>query len=234
HGVPFAKGVKRMQETAEIVRLVLRRERVQYEGEVFQLPMGLKLITHPLRDRVPIYFATLTPAGLRATGATADGWLGVFYSPEHFPKVVRPAIEEGAKAAGRDPSEVKVNTFQTVVVTDDLATGRDSVRPYLCLYIGGMGSREKNYYNRLFRSYGFEEEAARIQDLYLAKRRDEALAAVTDEMVDLVSIIGPVDTCRERLGELESSGLDEVALSLTVPGGDRREIHDALAALAPN
>lgn len=233
HGVPFSKGVRRMQETAEVVRCVLRRERLVYEGDVFQIPMGLKLITHPLRDRVPVYFATLTPAGLRATGATADGWLGVFYSPEHFPQIVRPLIEDGARAAGRDIADIAVGAFQTVVVTDDVAAGRDAVRPYICLYIGGMGSREKNYYNRLWRSYGFEAEAERIQDLYLAKRRDEALAAVTDEMVDLVSIIGPVDRCRSRLDQLERSGLDEVALSLTVPGGDERDMLNALEALAP-
>ncbi|HEX6489566.1 MAG TPA: LLM class flavin-dependent oxidoreductase [Candidatus Dormibacteraeota bacterium] len=234
HGVPFEKGVKRMQETADVVRCVLKRERVTYEGEVFSIPMGLKLITHPVRDTVPVYFATLTPAGLRATGATADGWLGVFYSAEHFPKVVRPLLEEGARAAGRDIDDLTIGTFQTVVVTDDLAAGRDRVRPYLCLYIGGMGSRERNYYNRLWRQYGFEAEAERIQDLYLAKRRDEALAAVTDEMVDLVSIIGPLDRCRARLSELERSGLDEIALSLTVPDGQPGDLVNALEALAPS
>jgi len=233
HGIPFEKGVRRMQEVTEIVRLVLKRERVTYDGEVFQLGMGLKLITHPVRDSVPVYYATLTPAGLRATGATADGWLGVFYSPEHFPKVVRPLIEEGARAAGRSMDDVAINTFQTVVVTDDLAAGREAVRPYLNLYIGGMGSREKNYYNRLWRSYGFEKEAEQIQDLYLAKRRDESLAAVTDEMVDLVSIIGPPEECRRRLRELADSGLQEVALSLSIPGGDERDMYNALEALAP-
>jgi F420-dependent oxidoreductase-like protein len=234
HGIPFEKGVRRMQEVTEIVRLVLKRDRVVYDGEIFHLGMGLKLITQPVRDSVPVYYATLTPAGLRATGATADGWLGVFYSPEHFGTVVKPLIEEGARAAGSSATDVKINTFQTVVVTDDVAAGRDSVRPYLNLYIGGMGSRERNYYNRLWRSYGFETEAERIQELYLAKRRDESLAAVTDEMVDLVSIIGPVDECRRRLQRLAESGLDEVALSLAVPGGDHHDMLNALEALAPN
>lgn len=234
HGVPFERGVKRMQEVTDIVRLVLKRERVLYEGEIFHLGMGLKLITHPVRESVPIYYATLTPAGLRATGATADGWLGVFYSPEHFPKAVRPLIEEGARRAGRSADDVVISTFQTVVVTDDVAAGRDAVRPYLNLYIGGMGSRERNYYNRLWRSYGYEAEAERIQDLYLAKRRDESLAAVTDEMVDLVAIVGPAEDCRRRLQVLADSGLDEVALSLSVPGGDQRDLLGALEALAPN
>jgi F420-dependent oxidoreductase-like protein len=231
HGVPFERGVKRMQEVTDIVRLVLRRERVLYEGDVFSLGMGLKLITQPVRERVPVYYATLTPAGLRATGASADGWLGVFYSPQHFGTVIKPLLEAGARAAGRSLAEVSLGTFQPVVVTDDVAAGRDSVRPYLNLYIGGMGSRERNYYNLLWRSYGFESAAERIQDLYLAKRRDEALAAVTDEMVDLVTIIGPAAECRRRLRMLAESGLDEVAISLTVPGGDVRAHREALEAL---
>jgi F420-dependent oxidoreductase-like protein len=233
HGVPFERGVRRMQETAEIVRMVLRRDRVVYEGDVFRLEMGLKLITHPVRDRVPIYFATLTPGGLRATGATADGWLCTFYSPRHFATVLRPLLEEGARGAGRSLDDVSLGTFQPVVVTADRCAGRDAVRPYLALYIGGMGSRQKNYYNRLFRQYGFEAEAARIQDLYLEKRRDEALGAVTDEMVDCVSVIGSVEECRDRLRELEASGLDEVAISLTVPGGDDAAVLRALEGLAP-
>lgn len=234
HGVPFEKGVRRMQETAEIVRMVLRRDRVVYDGEVFHLGMGLKLITQPVRDRVPVYFATLTPGGLRATGATADGWLCTFYSPKHFGSVLKPLIEEGARGAGRSLDEIALGTFQPVVVTDDRCVGRDAVRHHLALYIGGMGSRQKNYYNRLFRLYGFETEAARIQDLYLARRRDEALAAVTDEMVDLVSIIGPLDECRERIRDLGESGLDEVAISLSVPGGDDAAVLRALEGLAPS
>ena len=122
---------------------------------------------------------------------------------------------------------------QPVVVTDDLEAGRDVVRPQLALYIGGMGSRERNYYNQLFRWYGFEEEAARIQDLYLARRREEAMAAVTAEMIDLVTIIGPVDECRRRLDELEASGVSEVAIALQVPGNDPQKAMEALEALAP-
>ena len=119
------------------------------------------------------------------------------------------------------------------MVTDDPNGGRDSVRPYLSLYIGGMGSREKNYYNRLFRSYGYEKEAEKIQELYLAKRRDEALAAISDERVELVSIIGPAAECRRRLEDLARSGLDEIALSISVPGGDEAAVGRALKELAP-
>jgi alkanesulfonate monooxygenase SsuD/methylene tetrahydromethanopterin reductase-like flavin-dependent oxidoreductase (luciferase family) len=103
----------------------------------------------------------------------------------------------------------------------------------MALYIGGMGSREKNYYNELFRRYGFEAEARRIQDLYLDRRREEAMAALTPEMIDLVTIIGPVDECRRRLDELERVGVSEVAMGLQVPGGQPADVLRALEALAP-
>jgi len=233
HGVPFERGVRRMRETMEIVRTVLRRDRLTYEGEVFHLDMGLKLITHPVRDRIPIYLATLTPSGLALAGELADGWLPVFFSPRHFDAVLRPQLERGARRAGRPLSDLSICVSQPVVVTGDVEAGRDAVRPHLALYIGGMGSRERNYYNQLFRRYGFEAEASRIQDLYLSRRREEAMAAVTPEMIDLVTVIGPPDECRRRLAELEGLGVAEVAVSLRVPGGGPRDILEALEALAP-
>jgi F420-dependent oxidoreductase-like protein len=233
HGVKFERGVRRLRETMEIVRTVLRRDRLTYEGEIFHLDMGLKLITHPLRPDVPIYLATLTPAGIALAGEMADGWIPVFFSPRHWESVLRPQLLRGAERAGRPPAEVSVCVYQTVIVTDDVEAGRDTIRPHLALYLGGMGSREKNYYNELFRRYGFEEEARRVQDLYLERRRDEAVAAITAEMIDLVTIIGPLDECRARLAELERIGVDEVAISLLVPGNEPAMVLEALEGLAP-
>jgi F420-dependent oxidoreductase-like protein len=233
HGVKFDRGVRRMRETMEIVRTVLRRERLVYEGELFHLGMGLKLITHPVRDRIPIYLATLTPTGVALAGEMADGWLPVFFSPRHYETIIRPQLEKGAARSGRSLDELSVCVSQPVIVTDDVERGREAVRPHLALYIGGMGSRDKNYYNELFRRYGFEEEARRIQDLYLDRRRDEAMAALTTEMIDLVTIIGPVEECRRRLDDLERVGVDEVAMGLQVPGGGPAEVLEALQALAP-
>ncbi len=233
HGVKFEKGIQRMSETIDVVRTVLARERLNYEGEIFRLPMGLKLITHPVRGSIPIYLATLTPKGIELAAAKADGWLPVFFSPAHFDRVIKPELEVGAVKAGRSLDELTICVFQPVVVTRDRQGGRDSVRPHLALYIGGMGSREKNYYNQLFRRYGWEDEARHIQDLYLERRRDEAMAAITNEMIDAVTIIGPADECRERLAELEQVGVGEVAIGLQVPGNDPVEIRDALEALAP-
>jgi F420-dependent oxidoreductase-like protein len=233
HGVKFERGVRRLRETAEIVRTILKRERVTFEGEIFQLGMGLKLITHPVRDQIPIYLATLTPAGIALAGEIADGWIPVFFSPRHWETVLRPSLAKGAERAGRSLDELSICVYQTVVVTDDVEDGRDTMRPLLALYIGGMGSREKNYYNELFRRYGFEAEARRVQDLYLERRRDEAMAALTAEMIDLVTIIGPVEECRRRLAELEQVGVDEVAITLQVPGNQPDRMLEALEGLAP-
>ncbi len=233
HGVPFDRGVRRMRETIDIVRLVLARERVVYDGEIFHLEMGLKLITHPVRRRIPIYLATLTPTGVQLAGELADGWLPVFFSPAHFESVIKPDLEKGAARSGRPLSDLSICPIQSVVVTDDRAAGRDLVRPHLNLYIGGMGSREKNYYNQLFRRYGFEEEAARIQDLYLERRKEESLKLISDEMVDLVTIIGPAQECQERIAELEKAGINEISVALSVPGNDPVAMMSALEALAP-
>jgi F420-dependent oxidoreductase-like protein len=233
HGVRFERGVRRLRETMEIVRTVLRRDRLNYDGEIFHLDMGLKLITYPVRAEVPVYLATLTPAGIALAGEMADGWIPVFFSPRHWESVLRPQLVRGADKAGRSLSDVSICVYQTVIVTDDVEAGREAMRPHIALYLGGMGSREKNYYNELFRRYGFEEEARRVQDLYLERRREEAMAAVTAEMIDLVTVIGPIDECRSRLAELERIGVDEVAISLLVPGNDPAMMLEALEGLAP-
>jgi F420-dependent oxidoreductase-like protein len=233
HGVRFERGVRRLRETMEIVRTILRRERLNYDGEIFHLDMGLKLITHPVRDRLPIYLATLTPAGMALAGEMADGWIPVFFSPRHWESVLRPALLRGAERAGRSLGDLSICVYQAVIVTDDIEAGRDTMRAQLALYLGGMGSREKNYYNQLFRSYGFEEEAGRVQELYLERRREEAMAALTREMIDLVTIIGPIDECRRRLAELDRIGVTEVAINLQVPGNEPAGVVEALEALAP-
>ncbi len=233
HGVRFEKGIQRMSETIDIVRTILKRERLVYDGQVFKMPMGLKLLTHPVRDSIPIYLATLTPKGVELTAAKADGWLPVFFSPAHYESVIRPELEAGAAQGGRSVEDLAICVFQPVFVTADRGAGRDAARPHLALYLGGMGSREKNYYNQLFRRYGWEEEARRIQDLYLERRKEEAMAVLTDEMIDAVTIVGPVEECRERLAELERVGVGEVALGLQVPGNDPVETLQALQALAP-
>ncbi|HEX4214657.1 MAG TPA: LLM class F420-dependent oxidoreductase [Candidatus Dormibacteraeota bacterium] len=233
HGVRYEKPIQRLRETVEVVRSVLRRDRLDHQGEVFQLSGRLKLMTHPIRDRIPIYLATLTPAGVELAGEIADGWIPIFYSPAHFDTVFRPQLERGAQRAGRSLEDLSICVFQQVVVSDDIAAARDAVRPHLALYVGGMGSRQKNYYNRLFHAYGLGGEATRIQDLYLDGRHRDAAAAISDEMVDLVTIAGPSAECRRRLQALAESGVGEVAMILQVPGDDIEAMRSALQELAP-
>ncbi|MBO0701760.1 MAG: LLM class F420-dependent oxidoreductase [Candidatus Dormibacteraeota bacterium] len=233
HGQPFGHSLRRLRETIEIVRLILRRDRLQYEGEVFQLTGGLRLILHPLRAAVPIYLASVTPGGLELTGELADGWLPIFVSPRHLEATFRPSLEKGAARVGRNLDDLQVCAYQQVVVDDDLARARDVARPHLALYIGGMGSRRKNYYNQLFCRYGFEAEARRIQDLYLDGHRKEAMAAIPDALVDLVTVCGPLDRCREQLRERAAAGIDELALGLEVPGADETGALAALQGLRP-
>jgi F420-dependent oxidoreductase-like protein len=233
HGQPFAGSLQRLRETIEIVRMILRRDRLQYEGEIFHLSGGLRLILHPYRTEVPIYLASITPGGLELTGELADGWLPLFVSPRHFEATFRPALERGAQKSGRALDQLQVCAYQQVVVEEDLGRARDLVRPHLALYIGGMGSRRKNYYNQLFRRYGFEAEAARIQDLYLDGHRKEAMAAIPDALVDLVTVAGSLDRCRDQLRERAAAGIDELALQLEVPGGDEASALRALEGLRP-
>jgi len=177
HGIPFDQPLQRMREAVDIVRRIVRRDSLRYAGQVFQLEQGLRLLTHPLRAQIPIYLATLTPGGLRLTGELADGWLPTLFSPEHA-AVFRSDLEAGARVAGRSLASLEVAPSMPVNVDDDLARARDAVRPWVALYVGGMGSRRKNFYNETVRRYGFEAAADTIQELYLAGKKVEALGRV--------------------------------------------------------
>ncbi len=233
HGQPFEGSLRRLRETIEIVRMILRRDRLEYEGEIFHLTGGLRLILHPYRAEVPIYLASVTPGGLELTGELADGWLPIFVSPQHIEATFRPALERGARKSGRALDELQVCAYQQVVVDHDVARARDRARPHLALYIGGMGSRRKNYYNQLFCRYGFEAEARQIQELYLEGHRKEAMAAIPDALVDLVTVCGPLDRCRAGLEERAAAGIDELALQLDVPDGDEAAALRVLEGLRP-
>jgi F420-dependent oxidoreductase-like protein len=233
HGVPFDQPQQRLREAVEIVRLVLHGQRLEYDGKVFKLSGRIKFAVNPLRTNVPIYLATLSPRGLRMTGEIADGWLGAFFSPRHYAAVLQPELQVGMprRPGGGEPLSLCV--YHPVVVSEDRAVGRDAVRAHLAFYIGAMGSVRQNFYARLFERYGFVEETARVQQLYLANKREEAVRAVTDEMVDAVSIIGSPEECKVGLTEMARLGLDEVAIQLTVPKGEPDDVLAAIEALAP-
>lgn len=205
HGVAFDQPIVRVREAVAIIRQVLRRERLEFHGQVFDLDKGLKLLAHPVRPSVPIYLATLTPAGLRLTGEIADGWIPTLFSPEHF-GVFRPHLEGGARAAGRSLDDLEIAPHVPVMIDDDRGRARDALRPWAALYIGGMGSRSKNFYNELVVRYGFAEPARSIQELYLTGRKLEAIRSVPDELIDAISIAGPRGYVEERLQVWEAAG----------------------------
>src|SRR5215207_11079223 len=207
HGERFAKQLARTREYVEILRMALARERVVYSGEAYQLPLpdgpgkALKLMIAPVQERMPIYIAAIGPNNTKLTGEIADGWLPTFFSPEHVGES-RELLEEGARRGGADglADDFDIAPNVSVSIDDDLDRARDSMRPVLALYVGGMGSRDKNFYNQLVQRYGFEEAAKKVQDLYLDGKKDEAAAALPAELIDSVALVGPKDRVRDRLG----------------------------------
>ena len=231
HGVPFDRPLQRMRETIEIVRQVVRRQPLRFEGEVFKLGQGLKLLSHPVRAEIPIFLATLTPAGLRLTGELADGWMPTMFSPAHV-GLLRHDLEQGAKASGRELQALEIAPTVPLVIDDDAGRARNAVRSWVALYVGGMGSPAKNYYNQTALRYGFKE-ARQIQDLYLSGKRLEAVAAVPDALIDAVAIAGPQSTVRDRLAAFRESGVTTLAvMPFAADGPGRRRALEALAAAA--
>src|SRR6266851_5691543 len=172
----------------------------------------LKLTIRPVQESIPIYLAVLGPKNVALAGEIADGWLPVFFSPEHVSKL-RVPLEEGAARAGRALDDFRICPQVNVLVSDDIAGARDAMRPVLALYIGGMGSREQNFYNRLVSSYGFEDAAREVQDLYLTGQKAAAMEAVPDELIDMTTIAGPRDHARERLRAFRDAGVETLIVS---------------------
>src|SRR5712691_10273146 len=209
----FDRPLLRMRETIAIVRQVLRRDRLLFEGQVFKLDKGLKLLAHPVRATVPIYLATLTPGGLRLTGELADGWIPTLFAPEHM-DLFRPELEAGARISGRSLDSLAIAPHVPVSIDDDRARAREALKPWVALYVGGMGSRSKNFYNDLVTRYGFAEDARTLQDLYLGGKQLEAIRRVPDALVDAISIAGPATYVRERLAMWASAGVTTMLASV--------------------
>lgn len=221
HGVPYERPVARTRETIEIVRKVLSGERVVHEGSVFSLTKGLKLINPPLRADLPIYVAALGPRNVEMTAELADGWLPTFFSPAHAKEVFAEPLEAGRARRSQALGPLEVAPF-VPAFAGDLATGRDVLRFVIGFYIGGMGSREQNFYNRLVQRYGFVEEARRVQDLFLGGDKGAAIAAVPDALVDAVSLVGDEARVRDRLAELEEAGVTAIVLGAMAPDAEGR------------
>jgi F420-dependent oxidoreductase-like protein len=218
HGVRFEKPLARTREYVDIVRMALARQTVRYAGEHYRLPLpdgpgkALKLIVHPARERIPFYLAAVGPKNLRLAGEIADGWLAVFFSPEHAAEQLA-AIRAGREQAGATLDGFDVVPTVPLVVGDDVATAAEPVRAYGALYIGGMGSREANFYNALARRMGYDAAADRVQHLYLARDYAGAAAAVPLDFVDQTSLLGPPDRIAERMQAYAEAGVTTLSVS---------------------
>src|ERR687887_1665714 len=218
HGQRFARQLQRTREYVAVVRMALARERVEFKGETLELPLpdgpgkALKLTIAPVQERIPIYLAAIGPNNTRLAGEIADGWIPIFFSPENVGEL-RPLLEEGAARSGRSLDGFDIAPTVNVSINDDLDAARNLMRPFIALYVGGMGSRKQNFYNALAVRYGFEDAARTVQDLYLEGRREDAMAALPDELIDLVSLCGPRDVVRERLAVYRDAGVGTLGIT---------------------
>jgi F420-dependent oxidoreductase-like protein len=240
HGVRFDRPLARTREYVDVVRLALRRQTVQAAGDFFPLPLPdgpgkpLKLSVTPVRSDIPLYLAALGPKNLELAGEIADGWLAVFFSPEHADQALA-SIAAGRARGTRGGMDFDVAATVPVSIGDDLEQCAAPVRRYAALYLGGMGSREHNFYNQLACRMGFEAETRRVQDLYLDQRYADAAAAVPLHFLDATSLLGPLDRIRDRLQAFAAAGV--TTLNVSLPGSDLsgktrilRQVIDALDA----
>lgn len=227
HGVAFGHALGKTRETIEICRTVWRREALRHEGRHFQIPLPagrgtglgkpLKLINHPVRDRIPVSIAALGEKMVELTAEVAEGWEPIFFYPEKLGAVWGEALRRGKAKRAPELGELNIIVRVPLAVTEDPAPWLDRARPQLALYIGGMGSRTRNFYNDLAKRYGFVAEAAAIQDLFLSGKHREAAAAVPDELVRATSLIGPASYIAERVAMLREIGVGLLDVSPMAP-----------------
>jgi F420-dependent oxidoreductase-like protein len=240
HGQRFGRQLQRTREYVAVVRKALARQRLEFHGETIELPLpdgpgkALKLTIAPVQERIPIYLAAIGPRNTALAAEIADGFMPFLFSPDHVADL-RGLLEAGFARAGNGKGfadfDIAPNT--SFCISDDLEAARDVMRPLLALYVGGMGSRERNFYNRAVASYGFPDAAREVQDHYLAGRRAEAMAALPDDLIDLITLCGPPDRVRDGLRRLEAAGVGTlIATPMAFTFEERRDQLRKLAELA--
>jgi F420-dependent oxidoreductase-like protein len=243
HGVPFDAPIGRTREVIEICRQVWRREPLTYSGRHYTVPLPpgqgtglgkpLKLVDHPVRDRIPITIAAIGPQNVALAAELANGWQPPFYVPEKAAEVWGGPLREGGTR--RDPAlgPLDVQAGVALAIGDDVHHLHDLTRPGRALYIGGMGARGRNFYNDLASRFGYPEAARQIQDLYLAGRRKEAETAVPEDLLVKTSLIGSEGHVRDRLSALAESGVTTITVRPMAPdhAGRVRQV-ERLRALA--
>ena len=243
HGVPYDAPLQRTREVVEICRQVWRRERLVHEGPKYTVPLPadqgtglgkpLKLINQPVRERIPVLLAALGPKNVELAAEIAEAWEPIWFHPEKAAEVWGASLEAGR--AKRDPAlgDLQVLVGVPVAIGEDVDALHDVVRPALALYVGGMGARGKNFYNDLAVRYGYEAEARAVQDLYLDGKKDEAAAALPDELVRAVSLIGPEGYVAERIAAFAEAGVTTLALQpLSESREDRLRTVETMRRLA--
>jgi F420-dependent oxidoreductase-like protein len=227
HGVRFTKPLQRTREYVSIVRMALARQRVTFDGEFFTLPLpdgpgkALTLTVHPVREHIPLYLAAIGPKNLELAGEIADGWLAIFFTPEQA------ADSMAHIAAGRERAGLTLDGFDVVpsvpvAFGDDIEQCANTIRPYASLYIGGMGSKEMNFYNQLASRMGFEAEADDIQAKYMSKDYRGAAGAVPLGFIDQTSLIGPRERVRDRLAAYAEAGVTTLTITPSAQSLDER------------
>jgi F420-dependent oxidoreductase-like protein len=228
HGVPYEKPMPRIRDYINVCRMTWRREKVVYDGPTTKIPLPegegtglgkpLKLINHPVRENIPIFWASLMSQSVKNTAKYADGWLPIFFDPEKFHTVWGDDLKAGQ--AERDPElgQLQISAGGMVAIGDELAGDArqrilDFSRPNTALYVGGMGARDQNFYNTICQRYGYVDEAIEIQDLYLSGKKEEAAAAVPTEMLENTNLVGPVGYVKERLAAYKEAGVTHLSVS---------------------
>jgi F420-dependent oxidoreductase-like protein len=234
HGVPYNAPLGRTREVIDICRSVWRREPLVYSGKHYQVPLPpeqgtglgkpLKLVHHPVRDRIPILLGAIGPKNVALAAEAAEGWHPVFFYPEKANTVWGKALAGGKATRAPELGQLDICVLATASIGDgDHTEALRAARSWLALYIGGMGARGKNFYNELARRYGFEAEAEMIQDLYLAGRKAEAAAAVPEDLLRGTSLIGTADEVKARIAAYRDAGATTLAVSVAgVPDPERR------------
>jgi F420-dependent oxidoreductase-like protein len=229
HGVPFDKPLTRTRELIDICRAVWRRERVVYNGDAYTLPLPpdqgtglgkpLKIINHPVREDIPIYLASLGPKNLQLTAELADGWLPAFFHPDKAQDAFGADLALGTKkrVAGRAPLEIVAGGTLSICDEDTAQKLRDAGRGGTALYVGGMGARGRNFYNNVFRKYGYEKEAEEIQNLYLDGKKQEAEALVPADYLEATALVGDEGFVRDRVLAFKEAGVTRLSVR---PVGD--------------
>ena len=233
HGVPYEKPMQRIKEYIEACRMIWKREeKFNYQGQTFQAPLPdgqgtglgkpLKIINHPVRSDIPIWWASLKEKSVEATAELADGWLPIMFMPEKFQNVWGRELKAGT--AKRDPSRKRLDiSAGGMLAIDESLTGDartkilDMARPGMALYVGGMGARGKNFYNDIACAYGYEKEAGEVQDLYLDGKKDEAAAALPAEWLELSHLVGPKSYIKERVAAFKEAGVTVLSVNPVGP-----------------